>query len=175
MSNQTHALAAPYPHLNVVLCCSLLRVRNSLEASLANIEMGVPGALLDSVGSKFCRLSRYTPRSTVATPAQPHQSGTPTAPDGKAKLHQTGKPNTRGGQANSTRRASQTHQNRTQIAAEGHASKTSRESQPRQTGKPNTPDGQANRTRRASQPHQTGRPAAPDGQANRARWVNLPF
>ena len=139
------------------------------------LKWGYQGRSWTLSGQKFRRLSRYTPRSTVATPAQPHHSGTPTAPDGKAKLHQTGKPNTRGGQANCTRRASQTHQNRTKIAAEGQANKTSRESQPRQTGKPITPDGQANRTRRASQPHQTGRPAAPDGQANRARRVNLPF
>ena len=47
-------LGAPVPpHLNVDFFCSLLRVRKSLEASLANIEMGVPGALPETVGSKI--------------------------------------------------------------------------------------------------------------------------
>ena len=41
------------PHFNVDVFCSLLWVRNSLEASLANIEMGVPGALPETVGSKI--------------------------------------------------------------------------------------------------------------------------
>ena len=41
------------PHLNVVIFCSLLRVHKHLEASLTNIEMGVPGALMETVGSKI--------------------------------------------------------------------------------------------------------------------------
>ena len=41
------------PHLNVDVFCSLLWVRNSLEASLANIEMGIPGAFFETVGSKI--------------------------------------------------------------------------------------------------------------------------
>ena len=41
------------PHLNVVIFCSLLRVHKHLEASLTNIEMGVPGALMEIVGSKI--------------------------------------------------------------------------------------------------------------------------
>ena len=40
------------PHLNVVVFCSLVQVYNSLEASLAKIEMGVAGALMETVGSK---------------------------------------------------------------------------------------------------------------------------
>ena len=58
------------PHLNVVIFCSLLRVHKHLEASLTNIEMGVPGALMETVGSKIRRLSQYTPKSTVATAVQ---------------------------------------------------------------------------------------------------------
>ena len=109
MSSQTHALAAPYPHLNVVLFCSLLRVRNSLEASLANIEMGVPEALLDSVGSKIpssvAIYAKVDSRHSGSTAPFGHANHTrresQTAPDGKAKhtrragqLHQTGKPDT---------------------------------------------------------------------------------